>query len=632
MGVTKMHVLCTYDTVTGKYTRYEHQTLLDCLKVLSEADELIGHNIIGYDLPALNKLYGLNVTGKVRDTLVWARLVYGDIKTKDMGLWKAGRLPGQLIGRHSLESYGYRLGVLKGDYSKGKTAEDAWAVWSPEMSDYCEQDVAVTVALHEKLKGIETSEEALQLEHDVATIIQRQVAYGWQFNVTKGWKLYAEIMSLRENLKLKLQGVFPPFWLRDGKDVTPKKDIGPPKAKNSKTLHEWIGADGQLLKARALEGCSYTKIKLVEFNPSSRDHIANRLKHHYKWQPVEFTEDGKTKVDETVLSNLPYPEAKLLSEYLMLDKRIGQLGDGKEAWLRCVSPEGRIFGNVNPSGAVTRRMTHSKPNVAQVPAVSKNKAGEVLLGIEGGFGAECRELFEVRPGCKLVGGDASGLELRCLGHYMARWDDGAYIKVILEGDIHSVNQQAAQLSTRDKAKTFIYAFLYGAGDELLGVIAVEGDGKVYNSNQLRKIGRELRQRFTTNLQALGSLIDAAKAKVKQGFVFGLDGGKIPIRHEHAALNTLLQSAGALVMKKALVILDGKLKALGLQPFNVADGTGHYEFVGNIHDEFQLEVLEQHAELVGKTIVESIRAAGEHFNFRCPLDGEYKIGNNWKETH
>lgn len=630
-GVTKVHVLVTYDTVTGAVRRYEKETLKDCLTALAEADELIGHNIIGYDLPVLKKLYGFVPKGKITDTLVWAKTVYGDIKTKDIGLWKAGRLPGQLMGRHSLEAYGYRLGILKGDYSKGKTSEEAWAEWSPEMSDYCEQDVMVTKALYEKLLTVPVSEEVLQLEHDVARIIQRQVAHGWQFNEKKAWELYAKLVTLREELREKLQVVFPPFYLRDGKDFTPVRDIGPPKAKNAKTIHEWIGEDGQLLKARAFAGCTYTKIKLTEFNPGSRDHIANRLKYRYKWQPKEFTDDGKPKVDESVLSSLPYPEATLLSEYLTIEKRIGQLGDGKEAWLKCLI-NGRIHGDVNSCGAVTRRMTHSKPNVAQVPAVEVGEDGRPLYGLEGRFGAECRELFEVRPGYKLVGGDASGLELRCLGHYMARWDGGEYIKVILDGDIHIVNQKAAGLSTRPKAKRFIYAFLYGAGDELLGVIAVDGDGNVYQSNQLRQIGRKLRTRFTTNLPALGALIEAVKAKVKQGYIIGLDGGRIPIRHEHAALNTLLQSAGAIIMKKALVILDAKLQALGFRNTWHDKENFDYEFVGNIHDEFQIEAREEIAEVVGKCIVESIREAGEHFKFRCPLDGEYKIGNNWKETH
>ncbi|BCS53321.1 hypothetical protein GSbR_21530 [Geobacter sp. SVR] len=627
-----MHVLVTYDTVTGACTRYEKETLEECLEPLRNADVLIGHNIIGYDLPALRKLFKLITTGKALDTLVWAKLVYGDIKTKDIGLWKAGKLPGQLMGRHSLESYGYRLGVLKGEYSKGKSSDEAWAQWTPEMSDYCEQDVMVTKALFEKLEAIPVSQEALDLELAVARIIQRQVQHGWQFNVQKAWELYSTLVNKREELKGPLQKMFPPFYMRDGKDITPKKDIGPPKAKNSKTIGEWLSVDGQLLKARALAGCPYTKIKLVEFNPGSRDHIINRLQHKYKWKPLEFTNDGKPKMDEAVLSALPYPEAKALSEYFVVAKVLGQLADGKpeSAWLKCVKEDGRIYGEVNTMGAVTRRMTHSKPNVAQVPAVSVDKEGNILYGLEGGYGAECRSLFEVRPGYKLVGGDASGIELRNLGHYMARWDNGEYIKVILEGDIHTVNQLAIGLRTRALAKTWIYSFLYGAGDELLGANATEGDGKVYTSQQLRKIGADLRKRFTTNLPALGALISAVQSKVKQGFIIGLDGGKIPIRHAHAALNTLLQSAGAIIMKKALVLLDEKLQAAGLVPFG--EGGDDYEFVGNIHDEFQVEVKEQHAEFVGKAIVESIRETGVHFKFRCPLDGEFKIGNNWKETH
>lgn len=347
-----------------------------------------------------------------------------------------------------------------------------------------------------------------------------------------------------------------------------------------------------------------TKLKIVEFNPASRDHITNRLIKRYGWNPTVFTDGGKPKVDEKVISNLTYPEVPAILDYLLVDKLLGMLSEGKQAWLK-KEMNGRIYGSVNTGGAVTGRCTHSNPNLAQVPKVGKP------------FGKECRSLFEPTKGMVLVGCDASGLELRCLAHYMARWDKGAYAKVILEGDIHSVNQQAAGLPTRDNAKTFIYGFLYGAGDRKIGSI-IKGT---------EREGKKLRAKFLRNLPALGNLVTEVKKTAKErGWLRGLDGRRLHVRHMHAALNTLLQSAGALVMKMALVIADWLLQAEGLTP-----GVD-YEFVLNIHDEMQAEVVPHKAEMVGEILASAIHAAGQFFNFRCPLAGEFKTGANWAETH
>ncbi len=343
---------------------------------------------------------------------------------------------------------------------------------------------------------------------------------------------------------------------------------------------------------------------MIEFNPGSRHHIAKVLKERYNWKPKEFTDAGQPKVDETVLSALPYPEIKPLIEYLTVNKRLGQLSDGKKSWLRYVTPEGRIHGYVNTNGAITGRMTHSKPNLAQVPAVRAP------------YGKECRELFLPTKNYLQIGADASGLELRCLAHYMAKWDNGEYANVILTGDIHSMNQKAAGLPSRDNAKTFIYAFLYGAGDEKIGAIVSKGS----------KEGRRLKKQFLNKTPAIKKLKEKVEEIVKErGYLKGLDGRQLKIRSAHSALNTLLQSAGAIIMKKALVILDENLQK------NYTAGID-YEFIANIHDEFQIEALPQYADTIGKEAVKAIKEAGKYFKFRCPLDGEYKIGKNWAECH
>ncbi len=291
--------------------------------------------------------------------------------------------------------------------------------------------------------------------------------------------------------------------------------------------------------------------------------------------------------------------AELIKEYLLLQKRVAQI----ESWLEAVENDGRVHGKVITNGAVTGRMTHSGPNMAQIP-----NAGSV-------YGHECRQCWTVSEGNVLVGCDASGLELRMLAHYM---QDKDYVRTVTEGsskdgtDVHTVNQHAAGLPTRDSAKTFIYAFLYGAGDAKIGSI-VGGSSKD---------GSRLKDKFLKQTPALKKLIDKVQKIAAKGYVPGLDGRKIWVRSEHSALNSLLQGAGAIVMKQALVFLDEQIRKQKLRA----------KFVANVHDEFQIECHPDDAEQLGKTAVQCIKDAGTYFNLRCPLDGEYKIGANWRQTH
>lgn len=573
--LTKLHVLVIYDTEDGSYKRYQitEESLKEGVNRLANASAIAGHNIIGFDIPALMKLYpNFYPKGDVLDTLVLARLAWPDIKNQDFNRKDFDK---KLIGSHSLKAYGHRLKILKGDFGE----EADWSTWSQEMSDYCEQDVRVTVELMEKIKLKNLSAASIQLEHSVQWIIQRQIRHGFLFDEKKAELLYAILVQRREDLRRDLETLFPP-WLANGGLFVPKKDN----------------------KSRKyLAGCPMSKLELTYFNPGSRDHIAFCLKKKYNWKPEVFTPSGKPKIDETVLSTLPYDEAKKLAEYFLLDKRLGQLAGGEQAWLTSIGKDNRIHGYVNSNGAVTGRMTHSRPNVAQVPSVASP------------YGEECRELFKVPRGYKLVGCDASGLELRCLAHYMAAYDDGAYANEVVNGDIHTSNQMAAGLPTRNNAKTFIYAFLYGAGDEKIGKIIGKG----------KEAGARLKAKFFKATPAIKKLVDAVQTKARtQGYLVGLDGRKLSIRAEHAALNTLLQSAGALIMKQYLVFLDRNLTTAGVD----------YEFVANIHDEVQMEVKESQAELAATIATQTFAKVTEHFNFKCPLEGEAKIGNNWKETH
>ncbi len=576
-------VLSANDHGTGELT------IREAIERLQNADRVVGHNIAGFDIPAIAKVYPGFKVKAYYDTLLISTLIYPDLKDRDFKARKKQGanpvLPGKMIGRHSLEAWGYRLGEWKGDYSQMMKDRglDPWAQWSQEMDDYCDQDVVVTTKLLALLLSKGLPQEAIELEQSVAPILSRQHRWGYLFNQEKARELEKVLVVRRALLGDQLRDTIAP-WKVVKKRFIPKRD------------------DKRRGYVKGVEAIVY---KEVVFNPASRAHIADRLSALYGWRPVEFTEKGQVKIDEDVLAPLKYPIIPLLLEYFIVNKRLGQLAEGDEAWLKAVRKNGRIHGSVNQNAAVTGRMTHSKPNIAQVPK----------CGVP--YGKECRALFTVPKGKRQVGADASGLELRCLAHFMARHDGGEYAKVILEGDIHSVNQAAAGLPTRDNAKTFIYAFLYGAGDAKLGSIVGKG----------RVVGAQLRAKFLKGLPALEKLVKGVKKRAGEvGYLIGLDGRKLHIRSDHAALNTLLQSAGALVMKKALVILDADLQSAGLVP-----GV-HYEFLANIHDEWQIEVDEDKAEFAGKTAQAAIRKAGDYFGFRCPLDGEFKVGANWAETH
>ena len=582
--VTKIHCMVTKDTDTGEVTTYTNsggiEIGLERLKNASEYTQILGHNVIKYDIPVIQKLYPWFTVNKenVLDTLVLARLVYANIKEHDVSLMRDGKLPKKNFGSHSLESWGYRLGEHKGDYTGG------WESFSQEMLDYCVQDIEVTHKLLDKLLAKEFSQESIDLEHQVAWLMAQQERNGFYFNEKAGSELYSVLVKRRGDLERELKDYFG-SWTVNLPDFIPKVNN----------------------KSRGYEkGVPVKRTKVIEFNPSSRDHIADRLINLYGWKPVDFTEGGKPQVDEVVLEKLDYPPCKLLTEYLLVQKRVSQLAEGTQAWLKLVK-KGKIHGTVNTNGAVTGRATHAYPNISQVPSSSSP------------YGHECRALFTVPTGWVLVGADASGLELRCLAHYMAKWDGGKYGQVLLNGDIHSENQKAAGLSTRPQAKTFIYAFLYGAGDGKIGTVV----------NGSAADGRKLKTKFLNSLPALGRLVQQVQEASKRGFLIGLDGRKIYVRSSHSALNTLLQGAGAIVCKKWLVILEEQLQQAGLKH----GWDGDYCFCAWSHDEVQIACrTPEIAEQVATTATDCVRLAGEYFNFRCPTAGESKIGTTWADTH
>ena len=522
---------CHYDNYTSIYTDAKHvQALVD------KADVVVGHNIIGFDGPVLSRVWGVKIPlSKVRDTLVMSRL------------WNP-----QLEGGHSLRAWGERLGDFKDDFT------DFDGGYTDEMADYCMQDVNVTVKLYGKLsRELKDYGHSVDLEHQVAHIMKKQEDNGFKLNEKEAISLLATLKDRMAFITDHLQNIFPP--------IVEKR---------------WSEKTGKRLK----DG-------VTVFNVGSRKQIAERLQE----RGVVFTkktEKGSIIVDEGTLKGIDLPEAQLIAEYLMIQKRVGLL----ESWIDNVKDDGRVHGRVITNGAVTGRMTHHSPNMGQIPSVNSE------------YGSECRALWTVEDGKVLVGTDLSGIELRCLSHYM---QDEEWQEELLNGDIHQKNADAAGI-TRPQAKTLIYATLYGAGPAKIGSIVGGG----------ARQGQEVLSRFYANTPALSRLMEKVKKVASKGYVPGLDGRRIIVRSEHAALNSLLQGCGAIIAKQWCIEAHQQFRRFRLPVRQVAF----------VHDEIQIETEEKYGEDVAQIMCSSASQAGFTLNFRCPVDAEAKIGNNWFDTH
>jgi len=569
---TKIWCVCAKDLDGNSYEWRRDVTFEGLQEVLDSYDKISFHNGIGFDIPILKNILNINIDqDKVVDTLVLSRLAN---PSKE--------------GGHSLKAWGEYLGNYKGDYNN-------WLFLTDEMVAYCHQDVEVTIQTYKHLikvlKGF--SLKSINLEHEVQWIIQEQIRNGVLFNEEKAYILLGKLLEKQIILKDEVQQVFIPL-------PTPIREVQP-KYKKDGSL-SIVGLKALENPLKTVQG-AFTLIEFKEFNLGSRQQIAQYL-IRFGWKPKDFTDKGNIIIDEGVLAKVKdIKEALLIKEYMLVSKRISAINGKKKSngtgggWLTHINSDGRIHGNVNTCGAVTGRMTHSSPNMAQVPSISSP------------YGKESRELFIVSKNYKLVGCDASGLELRMLAHYM---NDEKYTNTILTGDIHTANQNAAGLPTRDMAKTFIYGFLYGAGDAKIGEIVGKG----------AKEGKKLKETFLNNTPALKILRDKVLVASERGYLKGLDGRKLHVRSTHAALNVLLQGGGAIVMKKALALVYKYSKEENLD----------FKLVLNIHDEWQCEVKEEDSIRFGELSVKAIKDAGDYFNFRCPLDGEYKIGDSWYDTH
>lgn len=578
-----IHCLVIKDIDTGTIHKFTPSEVEHGARLLMQGDQICGHNVINFDIPLLEKFFPWFriERSRVVDTLVLSRLIYSNLSDLDFEGKAFQKVEGANIGAHKLEAWGQRLGYHKMHF-------DQWERYTPEMLEYNVVDVEVTERLWTLLQAQNVDPRASELEHQVAFICAQQGRHGFSFDEEKARQLAAHLQGDLARLEEELQDTFKPFYLPAG-EVIPKRTTN-----GTKQPGTWTGA-------------TYTKIKLTVFNPGSRHHIANRLKTLRGWEPKAFTQSGQAEINETVLERLSWPEAKLLNQYFLVQKRLGMLlgADHDKGWLNVVR-QGRVHGDIITNGAVTGRGTHKI--IANIPRVTTP------------YGKELRSLFKASPGLVQVGVDMSGIELRLFAHFLAKWDNGAYGKIVCEGDVHTANQGAAGLPTRDAAKTFIYAFLYGGGAAKLGSIVDPGATEEVQ----RRIGGRLKKLFTKKTPGLENVIAQVQRVAGQGSLKGLDGRRLHIRKVHAALNTLLQSAAALLSKRWMVEVDLEIDRRGWR--NKSQQLIWY------HDELQFEIEPELAAEFGPMVVNCIQTAGNYFDIRVPLDGAWKAGNNWGDCH
>lgn len=529
-----------------------YSSISEGINRLLNADKLVMHNGMSFDVPHIERLCDVQIDRtKVIDTLLLSRLKDSSKRS------------------HSLAAWGEALGYPKGDY-------DDFSQMSDEMATYCLNDLGLTKAVYNAVKN--APDAVLDLETKFASVISRQEHHGFRLDVEKAVELAGELRQEIVDIESELQERWEP-----------------------KVHERYSEKTGKRLKDR------------VEiFNPGSRKQIAERLNDSYGWKPKRYTNAGSPKIDETVLESLKFPEAAKLARYFRLQKMLGQLSDGDNAWLK-VERNGYVHGSVNTIGTSTHRCSHYAPNVAQTDRKD----------------LRMREVWLPDPGQVLVGCDADALELVCLSHYLSRYDNGEYQNALLHGskddgtDVHSRTQRLLRLPTRDDAKTAQYAYLYGAGNTKLAQISREAGGEI-------KDGKEIRRRMNEGITGLGELSSRIQKRADVGWFTAIDGRRIATPGAHACLNYLLQSCGAIVMKKALVVFHYDLATKA--GFVVDDYPVNFAYVANVHDEVQLSADPEIADQLGQLFCQAITQAAERLNMRCPLSGTYQIGNNWKETH
>jgi DNA polymerase I-like protein with 3'-5' exonuclease and polymerase domains len=584
--VTEVFCIVIHDINKQQTFSYGPDRIADALAHLATADVLIGHNVIFYDLPVLQKLHSFETKSCIIDTLVCTRLIWPKEVLYDLDTEQYPQVPPKDRGAASLKAWGWRLAdhkIVFKDFSQ----------YSEEMLKYCIQDVNVTYKLFQFIQKEKYPQSALKLEHDFALAINKQIRAGVPFDVDAALDLVDDLRAKEKQLEDHLKEIFPPI-------------------KHS----EWFTPKVNNAKRGYVKGVPYEKIRSEEFNPGSRQQIVDRLKSKYGWEPEKRTEKGNPILDDEVLEKLPFPEAKPLAEYMLIKKRLGQIADGNNAWLKLVNnADGRIHGDVVTNGCITGRCAHRNPNTGQVPAGYSP------------YGHECRSLFGSPGGWDLIGIDAKALELRCLAGYLAIWDKGEYADLVVDPsvDIHVYNQEKFGVATRDISKRLLYGILYGCGAVKAGTIINPNEK---NELALRELGGNAINSFMRGLPALKKLKDEINTTINtRHYLIGLDRRILYCRSAFKGLNVLLQSAGAILMKQVVIFIQQNIE----QNLGLIHGQD-WEQLLMVHDEVQLTCKPQYTEQIREQAMLAFPQAQEFFGFRCLIEGDSRVGSTWAETH
>ena len=584
--VTKIHCIVIHDIYANKTTTYGPDSINNALEHLACGHVLIGHNILFYDIPVICKLYPFYTEARIIDTLICTRLIWPKEKLYELDTEQYTQVPKNLCGSASLKAWGHRLSDYKIDFKD-------FSEYSEEMAVYCRQDVSVTYKLFQHIQQQNYPEPALKLEHDFALAINKQIRAGVPFDVDACLDLVDDLRAKETELESHLKEIFPPNKI---------ESIFVPKVNNKKRGY--------------IKGQPFTKVTYQEFNPGSRDQIVQRLTEKYGWQPEATTEKGNPILNDDVLETLPYPEAKPLAEYMLIKKRLGQIVDGNNAWLKLVDNEtGRIHGDVITNGCITGRCAHRNPNMGQVPASYSP------------YGHECRDLFHAPQGWDLIGIDAKALELRCLAGYLALWDQGEYASLVInpEVDIHSYNQEQFGVATRDISKRLLYGMLYGCGALKTGTII---DPEEKDEYKLKILGRNAINGFMDGVPALRKLKEQLDTTlIDRPYLVGLDNRYLYCRSAFKGLNVLLQSAGAIIMKQVVVTVHKNIE----ENLGLVHGQD-WEQLLMIHDEIQVACKPQYTAAIQEQALAAFPQAQQFFGFRCLIEGDSRVGKTWADTH
>ena len=583
---TKTFCIVIYDVTRAETFAYGPDRIDDAIAHLATADVLIGHNIIFYDLPVLQKLHSFVAKARIIDTLICTRIIWPKEKLYDLDIEQYPNVPTKIRGNASLKAWGWRLADNKIDFKD-------FSEYSEEMLTYCKQDVQVTLKLYKHIVKEKYPESALRLEHDFALAINKQIRAGVPFDVDACLDLVDNLRRKKVELEEQLKQIFPPIK---------HKTWFTPKVNNT--------ARGYV------KDVPFEKTIIEEFNPGSRKQIVERLKSKYGWEPGKTTEKGNPILDDEVIEKLPYSEAKPLAEYMLIKKRLGQIEDGNNAWLKLVNNNtGRMHGDVITNGCITGRASHRHPNMGQVPAGYSP------------YGKECRALFHAPQGWDMIGIDAKALELRCLAGYLAYWDQGEYAKLVInpESDIHTINQKLFGVETRDIAKRLLYGMLYGCGAVKAGTII---DPNEKDEIVLRNLGKTAINSFLKGVPALAELKTKIESYIlTRQHLIGLDKRVLYCRSPFKGLNVLLQSAGAILMKQVVITIHKNIETTLSLPHGQ-----EWEQVLMVHDEVQLVCNPKYTEQIREQAMLAFPQAQEFFEFLCLIEGDSRVGSDWSATH